>query len=194
MPSCGASLSFTSSISLLAVCPSAAAWHAQGLELETWAKVAQLQPDGSLLQLGARGSHKGRRHRRRPPCRCATTPAWNEWFLRSRTRGRLARRGAGALRVSFQPGWEEPPAGTALSPGRRPARRRDLFRAGLTSEVRLGEGELPFKPPLGESAKRGLRGPGGRFATLDYSDDPPLSSRRSTRLHGPRSPACATLQ
>ncbi|MDD5305499.1 MAG: DUF4178 domain-containing protein, partial [Elusimicrobia bacterium] len=44
----------------------------------------------------------------------------------------------------------------------------------IEAKYLAAEGELPFKPPLGESVPSAdLIGENGAFGTIDYSDDPP---------------------
>src|SRR5262245_19813359 len=82
-PACGAAASFSTSISLFAVCPSCRSLvMRKELDLEALGKVAQLQADGTPLQIGTRGAYRGApfkavgRVQMRMP-----VGFWNEWAL-----------------------------------------------------------------------------------------------------------------
>lgn len=180
-PSCGAKVPFRSKASLVAVCPHCRSQVLRDeLDLKDLGRVADLHEDGSVVQLGARGSYKGvafsvvgRLQMRFPD------GYWNEWHL-SYADGRAGWLGeaAGTYAVSF-PAKEEalPPfdtlrVGGVVKLGGLPYEVHDLRHAAYLS----AEGELPFQPPLGEEAPLAdLRGEGSRFATLDYSEAAPLA-------------------
>jgi hypothetical protein len=177
-PSCGAMVPFRSSISLLAVCPYCRALtRRDDLDLEKLGVSAQLQPDGTPLQVSSRGAFKG------DPFEAVgrvqlKTPAgfWNEWFL-AFTDGRQGWLGEaqGTYAVSFElketaPARKDLALGSAVTLGGRAYEVRELVEASYLA----AEGELPFKPPLGETAPSAdLISAGGWFATIDYSEEPP---------------------
>jgi len=131
------------------------------------------------------GSHKGKGvHRRRPACRCATTPASGTSVPALRGReDRLGSRGAGALRVSFQAGLAKSlPAGSALSLGQKVRLGdRDLFRAETRGEVTSRpRANCRLSRPSRERETADLRGPpeGARDPRLQRR--PPLLFLAST--------------
>lgn len=180
-PSCGAKVPFRSSISLLAACPYCRSLvMRQDLNVEDLGKIAELQPDGSPLQLGVRGEYDkvgfsvlGRIQMRYPE------GYWNEWHL-GFDDGRQGWLGEaqGLYALSFPAETEKTlPAYEALELGQElplegaDYRVRDKREADYISM----EGELPFRVPLGESCPLAdLAGPENRFATIDYSESPPL--------------------
>lgn len=181
-PSCGAKLAFRSSISLIAVCPYCRSQVLrQDLSLKDLGKVAQLHQDGSVLQVGTRGVYKGTPFSVIGRLQMSFPDGyWNEWFLwlADGRQGWLGEAG-GTYAFSFMTDSAVPlPAYGNLSLG------QDVRIGDLAYEVTdlrhasylSAEGELPFKPPLGEAAPLAdLRGAGTRFATLDYSEDRPLA-------------------
>ena len=180
-PSCGAPVTFQSSVSVLAVChycTSTLVRH--DLNLEDVGKMATLKTDGSPLQLRVEGRYRedhftviGRIQLR------YSEGLWNEWHLlfddpRS---GWLGESG-GTYAVSFEARVKEPlPRREDLAAG------NSVFLKGQNFEITNidqavcvgGEGELPSSITPGyETTVVDLSGEGNRFATLDYSEDPPL--------------------
>jgi hypothetical protein len=178
-PSCGAAVPFRSSICLLAVCPFCRSLvQRKDLDLEKLGEVAQLQADGTPLQVGARGEYKtepfeivGRMQLR------MEKGFWNEWCL-AYADGKQGWLGEaqGTYAISFRLEASAPHAGSlkigqGVELGGREYRVRDIQEAAYVA----AEGELPFRPPKGEKAKfADLISRGGFFATLDYSESPPL--------------------
>ncbi len=180
-PSCGGPLEFKNAGSHWIVCEHCGTLAVRkDVDLEAVGKVAALHQDGSPVQLGTRGKFRGlgfevvgRLQLQYPQ------GFWNEWYLAfgdgtdgwlGETQGsyavsRLAKR---QVRV---------PAFAQLSPG------ASVGVDGLTLEVKdlqkarciSGEGELPFEVRGGyEAPVADLVGPGARFGTIDYSEEPPL--------------------
>ncbi len=178
-PSCGANVPFRSSIALFAVCPYCRAMsQRKDLDLEKLGVSAQLQPDGSVIQVGARGEFKG------DPFDVVgrvqlKTPAgfWNEWFLifADQRQGWLGE-AQGTYAVSFKIDHDAPRiadlhVGSKVLLAQREYEVRDIVEAAYLA----AEGELPFRPPLGASAPSAdLISEGRWFATLDYSEEPPV--------------------
>ena len=180
-PSCGAKVPFQSAVSLLAACPYCRSLvMREDLNVEDLGKAAALQPDGSPVQLGVRGefgatsfSVLGRIQMRYPE------GYWNEWFL-GFDDGRQGWLGEaqGLYAVSFPasgpagaPPYEELHIGQELSIDGKVYMVRDKRPAQYVSM----EGELPFQAPLGEEGCfADLSGDEQRFATIDYSQSPPL--------------------
>lgn len=181
-PACGASVIFQSPASILAVCEYCASTLVrQDKNLEDIGKMAELQRDGSPLQLRAEGRYRGQHFTviGRIQLRYENG-LWNEWYL---------------LFDDFRDGWMGETEGTyAISflakVGEALPRLEDL-RPGASVTLRgqpyevtnlekatclAGEGELPASIAPGYSATVvDLAGDGNRFATLDYSEDPPLA-------------------
>lgn len=180
-PSCGAKLEFKSSIALLAVCQYCKSMVMRDdLKLEDLGKVAQLQVDGSVVQLGARGEYRkvsfsvlGRVQMR------YAQGFWNEWFL-AFDDGRQGWLGEaqGNFAVSFRAESKAKlPPHTALKVGQFLEVDGEAYEIQdvRTADYISAEGELPFRPPLGQSAPvADLTASGGRFATIDYSEDEPI--------------------
>jgi hypothetical protein len=177
-PSCGAMVPFRSSISLLAVCPYCRALsQRKDLDLEKLGVSAQLQPDGTPLQVGSRGAFKGDAFEAIGRVQLKTPAGfWNEWFL-AFADGRQGWLGEaqGTYAVSFAlktaaPARKDLTLGASVALGDRAYEVREVVEASYLA----AEGELPFRPPLGETAPSAdLISPGGWFATIDYSEEPP---------------------
>lgn len=179
-PSCGAMVPFRTSILLLAVCPFCRSLvQRKDLDLEKLGESAQLQPDGTPLQVGARGQYRaspfdvvGRVQLKTPH------GFWNEWCLLFAD-GRQGWLGEaqGSYAVTFKL-EEKAPAragvqlGMTVVLGKRSYEVRDVVSASYLA----AEGELPFRPPLGESADAAdLVSEGGYCATIDWSEDEPIA-------------------
>lgn len=180
-PHCGAPIRFKTSICLLAVCAHCSSLvRRKDLDVEKLGEVAQLQPDGSPLQLGARGKHQGDSFEVVGRVQMSTGGTlWNEWSIvfADGKQGWLGE-AQGHYAVSFQaeapggvPGFDKLRVGAKLELGGTVFRVRDLLKAEYLS----AQGELPFRPPLGEKVPSAdLSAPGRKFATLDYSEVKPL--------------------
>lgn len=149
------------------------------LNLENLGKMAELQVDGSPLQLRATGRYRGvpftvvgRIQLRYPQ------GLWNEWHLLfDDERSGWLGESTGVYGVSFLTALEDKlPRFEDLKP------EQIVVLNGKTYEVTdlekafcvAGQGELPFQIGPGYSAPSAdLAGPGNGYATLDYSDDPP---------------------
>lgn len=177
-PSCGAMVPFRTSISLYAVCPFCRSLALRkDLDLEKLGVSAQLQPDGTPLQLGTRGFYReapfeavGRMQLQTPH------GFWNEWFLMFED-GRQGWLGEaqGAYAVSFATEYNVPSFQSLKTLAKVEIKGSKYQVLELIEAKYLAaEGELPFKPPLGESVKTAdLIGENGAFGTIDYSEEPP---------------------
>jgi hypothetical protein len=179
-PACGANVSFRTSISLYSVCPYCRSLvQHKDLDLKALGKVAQLQPDGTPLQVGATGAYRGAafeivgRIQLKMP-----VGFWNEWALifADKRQGWLGE-AQGVYVVTFDVECEVPPF-TKMDLGDEVEIKGTTYhvREKVKAHYSSAEGELPFKPPLGLSDSApsvDLTAPGGRFATIDYSDKPP---------------------
>ncbi len=178
-PSCGAPVEFKSVASVLAVCDYCQSTLVrEGQELADLGKMAALVEDRSPLQRGAEGRWKSRHFALIGRIQLRWEQGlWNEWHLLfdDGKSGWLSESG-GEYVIS------EPVRQTdALPPFSGLLVGQGLILAGhpysitnvLTAECVAGEGELPFKVGSGYPAPvADLRDEAGRFATLDYSDDP----------------------
>ncbi|NJD25998.1 MAG: DUF4178 domain-containing protein [Betaproteobacteria bacterium] len=179
-PSCGAPVVFRSAGSLFAVCEfcrSTLVRHDQALE--DIGKMAALVEDRSPLQLGAEGSHEGVHFALIGRIQIKYSQGyWNEWHLLfddMRT-GWLSEAGGEYVLTFSQPVHEPLPAFDELKIGQRfvvagqPWTVSNLEKA----ECVAGEGELPFKVGAGYPVEAADLRNQKAFATLDYSEVPPL--------------------
>jgi hypothetical protein len=179
-PSCAAPVKFTSAQSLLAVCGYCrATLIRRGLDVEQVGTMAALLEDVTPLQLGAegvwRGTHfavVGRLQVRWDGGR------WNEWYCAfDDGHGGWLAEAAGELSVSFETTVAEPlPEWKSLAPGMHVTLGGVAYEVTDVREAEVigGEGELPLRVDAGwKTATADLRTTTARFATLDYSNEPP---------------------
>jgi ribosomal protein L37AE/L43A len=183
-PSCGAPVVFQSAASIFAVCEycqSTLVRHDQALE--DIGKMAALVEDRSPLQIGAEGSYGGVHFALIGRIQIKYSQGiWNEWYLMfddMRT-GWLSEAG-GEYVVSFIEHVQEVlPAFVDLKISQRfvMASRPWTVTNIENAECIAGQGELPFKVgagyPLPTVDLRSNAKTGPTFATLDYSETPPL--------------------
>ncbi|MBI4293243.1 MAG: DUF4178 domain-containing protein [Betaproteobacteria bacterium] len=180
-PSCGAPVAFRASASVYAVCDFChSTLVRQDQDLKNLGRMADLLEDGSILQRGTEGAYRGTHFAVVGRIQLKYGAGfWNEWHLlfddgRS---GWLSEAG-GEYVVSFLARASEPlpafgsmRAGKSLMLSDRSFTVTDLE----TAHCIAGEGELPFKIDAGyEVDTADLRSEDGKFATIDYSEDPPL--------------------
>jgi hypothetical protein len=179
-PSCAAPVKFTSAQSLLAVCGYCrATLIRRGLDVEQVGTMAALLEDVTPLRLGAEGVWRG-------------TPfavvgrlqvrwdggRWNEWYCAfDDGHGGWLAEAAGELSVSFETTVAEPlPEWKSLAPGMQVTLGGVAYEVTDVREAEVigGEGELPLRVDAGwKTATADLRTTTARFATLDYSNEPP---------------------
>jgi hypothetical protein len=180
-PSCGAEVLFRSAVSILAVCDYCrSTLLRKDLSLENLGKMAELLEDASPVQLGTEGRYQGisftvigriqLRH---------AAGLWNEWHLlyRNGHTGWLGETPGLCAVSALAPPPEDCPAFDELEVGRHLSLQGRDFQVVNLERVRCiaGEGELPFRVGAGyDSAVADLHGAGQTFATLDYSESPPL--------------------
>jgi ribosomal protein L37AE/L43A len=179
-PSCGAPVVFRSASSVFAVCEycnSTLVRH--DLALEDIGKMAALVEDRSPLQLGVEGSYKGVHFGLIGRIQLKYSQGtWNEWHLLfddART-GWLSEAGGEYVLTFAQPVMEPIPGFEELQIGQRFALSSQVWTVSNLerAECIAGEGELPFKVGAGYPLLAAdLRSATG-FATLDYSEVPPL--------------------
>ena len=179
-PSCGAPVVFKSAASVFAVCEycqSTLVRHDQ--TLEDIGKMATLAEDRSPLQLGAEGRYQGVHFALIGRIQIKYSQGlWNEWHLLfddMRT-GWLSEAAGEYVLTFLQPVMEPLPEFASLKIGQRFVLASQPWTVGNieNAECVAGQGELPFKVGAGYPvAAVDLRN-GANFATLDYSETPPL--------------------
>jgi ribosomal protein S27AE len=181
-PSCGAGITFQSAVSILSICAyckSTLLRH--DLELENIGRMAELLPDPSPIQLGAEGVYRKVRFTvvGRIQLRYGQG-LWNEWHLLfENQRGGWLGEVLGHYAVTFliQPTEPLPPF-SELRAGRNVTLKGRAFQVTNIETARCvaGEGELPIRVGPGYDAPVvDLQAAGKVFATLDYSENPPLA-------------------
>ena len=181
-PSCGAAITFQSAVSILTVCEyckSTLIRH--DLELENIGRMAELLPDPSPIRIGTQGVYRKVRFMvvGRIQLRYAQG-IWNEWYLLfENQRGGWLGETLGNYAVTFpiQPP-ESLPSFSELRAGQNVALKGREFQVTNIENARCiaGEGELPIRVGPGyEAPVVDLQASGGIFATLDYSETPPLA-------------------
>lgn len=177
-PHCGAPLRFSSSVCLLAVCAHCSSLVGRkDLDVEKLGEVAQLQADGTPLRVGARGRHQGEAFEVVGRVQMSTGGNyWNEWNIvfADGKQGWLGE-AQGLYAVSFPaavpaglPPLRSLKVGDRVDLGGAAFRVRELTKAEYLS----AEGELPYRPPLGQKVPSAdLVAPGRKFATLDGSEE-----------------------
>lgn len=179
-PSCGAPVTFRSSASLLAVCgycKSTLIRH--DLDLENLGRMADLLEDASPLQLGVEGRYNnshfaliGRIQLR------YQQGLWNEWHLLfDNQKSAWLSEANGNFVLTFpSPAPENIPTFDEAKVGDSLQLHGQIFQISNkeTSTCIAGEGELPFKVGAGYEAPVIDLANEQNFATLDYSETPPL--------------------
>ncbi len=180
-PSCGAVITFRSAVSILTVCEyckSTLIRH--DLELENIGTMAELLPDSSPIQLGTEGVYRKSRFAvvGRIQLRYGQG-IWNEWYLLfDNQRGGWLGETLGNYSVTFSIQPPEPlPSFPELRAGAHVNLKGRTFQVTNIETARCvaGEGELPIRVGAGYDAPVvDLQAAGNVFATLDYSETPPL--------------------
>ena len=180
-PSCGADVKLQSAASVLAVCDYCkSTLIRRDLDVENIGRMAELQSDGSPIQLRVEGNYRnlhfaivGRIQLR------FKQGLWNEWYLLfdDQQAGWLGE-AQGTYAISFSalvpetlPAFDQLKIGGCL-----PLQGKSYEVVNIESALCIGgEGELPFLVGAGYAAPvADLQGPGKAFATLDYSEESPL--------------------
>ncbi|MGE5385311.1 MAG: DUF4178 domain-containing protein [Betaproteobacteria bacterium] len=179
-PSCGAPVVFKSAASIFAVCEfcqSTLVRHDQ--QLEDIGKMAALVEDRSPLQLGTEGQWQGVHFALIGRIQLRYSQGlWNEWHLLfddMRT-GWLSEAG-GEYVLTFLKFAPEPlPNFEEIEVGQRYSFASHVWQATdiEDAECIAGQGELPFKVGAGYKAPIVDLRDGDNFASLDYSETPPL--------------------
>lgn len=180
-PSCGGSVELKSSITLMVICPYCdSTLLRRDLDVELIGKMATLKEDGSIIQKGTRGKYRGSSFEVIGRIQLHYTAGfWNEWFLlfEEGKPGWLGE-AQGNYAVSFVTETTDPlPPFERLEVGEVLRICEESFTVSNIESARCigGEGELPFRVGPGYDLPAvDLTGKGNRFATLDYSESPPL--------------------
>ncbi|MBS1139143.1 MAG: hypothetical protein H6R13_596 [Proteobacteria bacterium] len=179
-PSCGAPVVFKSASSVFAVCEycqSTLVRHDQNLE--DIGKMAALVEDRSPLQLGSEGSYKGVHFALIGRIQIKYSQGiWNEWHLLfddMRT-GWLSEAGGEYVLTFAQFVPEALPQFDDLKIGQRFVLASQTWTVSNieNAECVAGQGELPFKVGAGYPVSAVDLRNQKSFATLDYSETPPL--------------------
>ncbi|NWJ42413.1 MAG: DUF4178 domain-containing protein [Geothrix sp.] len=181
-PSCGAALSFRPG-TMVAVCTYCKALAARkDRDPELIGKVADLVDTGSPLGLGASGTYTGRSFTLagRVQLKHPLGGVWDEWYLAldDGRWGWLAEaQGRFYLTFTQDPHGTLPAVGSLQAGGLADLGPAGLWTVGEISEATFhsAEGEIPWAVEPGATYRfADLSGRNGAFATLDYSEDPPL--------------------
>ena len=179
-PSCGAPVVFRSASSVFAVCEYCSSTLVRhDLVLEDIGKMAALVEDRSPLQLGSEGSYKGVHFALIGRIQLKYSQGyWNEWHLLfddART-GWLSEAGGEYVLTFAQAVMEPIPAYEELQIGQRFVLSSQVWTVSNLerAECVAGEGELPFTVGAGYPLLAADLRSASQFATLDYSETPPL--------------------
>ena len=179
-PSCGAPVVFRASASIYAVCPFCRSTLVrQDKDLKNLGRMADLLEDNSLIQLGTEGQHHGLHFAVVGRIQLKYAAGfWNEWhILQDDGRSAWLSEAGGQYSVSYLRHAPEPvPDFSALQPGLPVTLWGREFTVTDLESARCiaGEGELPFKVDAGYDVNAADLREGERFATIDYSESPPL--------------------
>ena len=179
-PSCGAPVVFKSVASIFAVCEycqSTLVRHDQALE--DIGKMAALVEDRSPLQIGAEGSYKGVHFALIGRIQIKYSQGiWNEWHLMfDDMRTGWLSEAAGKYVLTFSQHVDEQlPTFDSLAVGQRFVVTGQPWTVSNIDQAECiaGQGELPFKVGGGYPIATVDMRNGANFATLDYSETPPL--------------------
>jgi len=179
-PSCGAEVVFRAPASIMAVCGYCRSTLVRTDQaVENLGRMAELMDDPTLLQLGAEGVYKGRHFAVIGRIQLQYPQGlWNEWHvLFDDQRTGWIGEASGEYTVNFQVAPKKPlPARGTLVPGGKVNLEGHFFTVTDLEDGHCvaGEGELPFRVGGGFPASSADLRSGRGFATIDYSEEPPL--------------------
>ena len=175
-PSCGGPVEFRIGSSAVVVCDYCRTIVARtDRGVEDYGKVAALIDTGSPLKIGLAGRYVGKQFHLtgRTQMRHQAGGVWDEWYAAfdDGRWGWLAE-AQGRYYVTFAVHSAAPPLDQIALGGRLD----DLVVSEIgTAKLISAEGEIPWKPtPDYEYAYADLSGTDAKFATIDYSEEPPL--------------------
>lgn len=179
-PSCGAPVVFQSAASIYAVCAYCKSTLVRkGEDLANLGRMAELLDDPTLIQIGTEGQFKGLHFAVIGRIQLKYDAGlWNEWHvLFDDGKNAWLSEAGGEYVISRQATVSEPiPAFDTLAPDMRVDLAGQPFAVSdLESALCIaGEGELPFKVDSGYEVQTADLRYGDRFASIDYSETPPL--------------------
>lgn len=179
-PSCGALVTFRSSASIMAVCEycrSTLIRHDDAVE--NIGQMAELLEDASPIQLGSEGRFQTTHFAVVGRIQLQYEQGiWNEWYLLfdNQKAGWLSEANGDYTVTFLSPPSDTLPAFNALSPDMTVMLNGEPFTVTDVEQGTCiaGEGELPFQVGAGYPAPTADLRSGRSFATLDYSETPPL--------------------
>ena len=179
-PSCGAPVTLKSSASAYVICEYCRSTLLRdGESLQNLGKMADLLDDPTLIQIGSTGCYQGRRFDVIGRIQLQhESGLWNEWHLlfANATTAWLSEAGGEYVLTRLEPLKKSVPNFDVLEPDMqfivngRAFVVTDLERARCIA----GEGELPFRVESGYDVNTADLRNDDLFATLDYSETPPL--------------------
>ncbi|HEY3128431.1 MAG TPA: DUF4178 domain-containing protein, partial [Acidobacteriota bacterium] len=185
-PACGSPIEFKTGSSIVVVCDFCHSVVARGdRKLEDLGKVAELVETGSPLDVGLRGAYQGVPFELTGRAQLGHEAGgiWDEWYaaFQDGRWGWLAE-AQGRFYLTFQQSLPEqsliPPfesIGLGEPVAALPTSVPLMVAEKGVATQRGAKGEIPYKlTPGAEYAYADLSGPQGIFATLDYSESPPM--------------------
>ena len=185
-PACGASISFKTGSSIVVVCEFCHSVVARtDRALEDLGKVAEIADTGSPLDVGLKGTHHGVAFELtgRAQLGHEAGGVWDEWYVAfADSRWGWLAEAQGRFYLTFEVSFSEPDAippfeslelghPVADIPGSVPL---VVAEKGIARTV-AAKGEIPWRLVPGATyAYADLSGPNASFATIDYSQTPPL--------------------
>ncbi|HYM61692.1 MAG TPA: DUF4178 domain-containing protein [Thermoanaerobaculia bacterium] len=181
-PACGAQITFQYGSSMVVVCEHCHSAVARtDRNLEDLGKVAALLDTGSPLRVGLDGRYGGVTFviSGRVQLQHSMGGVWDEWYAAfgDGRWGWLAEAQGRFYLTFLVQSPPDIPAISALQPGERVPGSLNHFVVDEIGEAaaRSGEGEIPWRVVPGDRYDYAdLSASGGRFATIDYSEDKPL--------------------
>jgi hypothetical protein len=176
-PSCGGPINFSIGSSVVVICDYCRSVVARtDIGVQDLGKVAVLVDTGSPLRRDLPGKYKGVGFRitGRTQMRHAMGGVWDEWYAAfdDGRWGWLAE-AQGRYYVTFKSESKNVPTAGSLNPG--DAVHGMIVDETGTATLISGEGEIPWRvEPESTYDYADLSGREGRFATIDYSEEPPL--------------------
>lgn len=179
-PTCSSPVPFKGEFSTHAVCPACDSLLVRkGTNVDQIGKVAEIQPDGSPIQIGTSGFYEGKNFQVVGRIQQSYGDGfWNEWYL-FYSDGRSG--WLGEAMGEYFANFEKEGAGSSLPSASQLALGDALTLDGeafvvtgtTNNQVISFEGELPFVMSTEQPAQAfDLRSASGRAATIDYSDTP----------------------
>ncbi len=179
-PSCGAPVVFKSAASVYTVCEFCrSTLMRDGQTLANLGRMAELMDDPTLIRIGSEGKYQGVHFGVIGRIQLKYEAGlWNEWYILfddKRTAWLSEAGGEFVVSAPAAPGGELP-AFESLKPGASLDIGGHTFTVSVLNTARCiaGQGELPFRVASGYDVNTADLRSQTRFATLDYSETPPL--------------------